>query len=336
MNLVTGGSGIVGSRLLFDLLCQGQSVRAILRDEQGKLDLPLLFEHWKPGTGHLANNIHWIEGDILDIESLLLAMDGVKNVYHAAAMVSFRKKDHQQMMKVNAEGTSNVVNACLGSGVDKICFISSVAAIGRSKPGEVIHENIMWKNSPLNSQYAISKYSAERELWRGKEEGLNVCIVNPCIIVGPSNSPRSSMQIFHRAWKGIPFHTTGSNGFVGVNDVSKACIGLMENKVFGERFVLCAENLPYRDFFSKVITSLGKKPTKKTISKPLLKLAWIMDSTLELIGLRKATLTRESIKSATNNVSYLGGKICEHIDFSYTPIDQAITHTAQFFLAARK
>jgi dihydroflavonol-4-reductase len=336
MNLVTGGTGIVGSRILFDLLAQGQAVRAIFRDEQSKSGMARLFEHWEAGTGTRADQIQWIEGDILDIESLLVAMDGVQNVYHVAAMVSFHKKDHDRMMKVNSEGTSNVVNACLDGNIDKICFVSSVAAIGRSKPGEVIHEEIMWKNSPLNSQYAISKYSAERELWRGKEEGLNVCIVNPCIVVGPGNSPRSSMQIFHRAWKGIPFHPTGSNGFVGVGDVSKVCIKLMEKEIFGQRFVLCAENLHYRDFFSKVSTALGKTPTSKSISKKMLKIAWILDSILAGVGLRKATLTRESIKSATNNVSYLGGKITKHIDFAYTPIDEAINHTAQYFLASRK
>jgi nucleoside-diphosphate-sugar epimerase len=272
----------------------------------------------------------------LDVESLLVAMEGVQNVYHVAAMVSFHRSDHQQMMKVNSEGTSNIVNTCLAMDIHKICFVSSVAAIGRSKPGEVIHEEIMWKNSPLNSQYAISKYCAERELWRGKEEGLNVCIVNPCIVVGPGNFPRSSMNIFHQAWKGMPFHTSGSNGFVGVNDVAQACIGLMDKEVFGERFVLCSENLKYQEFFAKVSTALGKKPSSKTISKNMLKLAWLVDSALERIGLRRSTLTRESIKSATNNVSYLGGKITEHIDFTYTPIEKSIERTAQYFLAARK
>lgn len=336
MDLVTGGTGIVGSRIIFDLLNQGKSVRAIFREEESKDGMANLFNHWLPGSGDLVNRIQWIEGDILDVESLLLALEGVKNVYHVAAMVSFHKRDHQQMMKVNSEGTANIVNTCLAMDIEKVCFVSSVAAIGRSKPGEVIHEDIMWKNSPLNSQYAISKYSAERELWRGKEEGLNVCIVNPCIVVGPGNSPRSSMQIFHRAWKGMPFHTSGSNGFVGVNDVATACIGLMDKEVFGERFVLCSENLKYQEFFAKVTTALGKKPSSKAISIRMLKIAWLVDSALEKIGLRRATLTRESIKSATNNVSYLGGKISEHINFSYTPIDTSIEGTAQYFLAARK
>ena len=331
MDLVTGGSGIVGARIIFDLLAHGRKVRAIYRNPEHIHGLDKLFNHWQPGTGEWAQRIQWMEADILDTEALSLAMDGIEHAYHAAAVVSFHKRDYDTMHKINAEGTANVVNACLEADVKQLCFISSVAAIGRSKPGEVIDEEVMWKNSPLNSQYAISKYSGEREIWRGKEEGLNVCVVNPCIIVGPANTPRSSMQVFDRVWHGLRFYTSGSNGFVGVEDVSAACITLMEERVFGERFILCSDNLSYREFFTKIAVALDREPPGKLISASMLKWAWRAESFAEWLRLRKAILTRESVRSAVNNVSYRGGKIEEKTAFRYRSLDEAIRQTAHYY-----
>ena len=89
------------------------------------------------------------------------------------------------MRKINIGGTTNIVNACLEHKVKKLAFISSVASIGRDGKSKYSEKN-KWNAGKENSFYALTKYKAENEVWRGIEEGLSAVITNPGIIIGPS------------------------------------------------------------------------------------------------------------------------------------------------------
>lgn len=193
---------MLGSRLIYDLVRSGEEVRAIKRPTSDLATIKNIFNYYSPSEKNLMENLEWVEGDVTDMFSLLEAMKGITKVYHCAAMVSFNPKARDKMMKVNIEGTANIVNACLEKGIEKLCYASSVAAIGNpvlKKPGsenghagpgrfvEEITENTPWVASAKNSNYTISKYASEQEVWRGIEEGLNAVIVNPSIIIGPVN-----------------------------------------------------------------------------------------------------------------------------------------------------
>ena len=130
-------------------------------------------------------------------------MAGIENVYHAAAIVSFNKKDRQQMYKINVEGTANIVNICLANNVKKLGYISSIASLGRTAGQEWYNEKDTWKTSKQNSYYATTKYTAENEVWRGSEEGLNTVIVNPGVILGPGDMHKSSGTLFGTINKGL-------------------------------------------------------------------------------------------------------------------------------------
>jgi dihydroflavonol-4-reductase len=179
MILVTGGTGLVGSHLLYDLTRSGKNVRVLKRMNSNVSTVKKVFSYYTPDPELLLNKIEWVDADLLDVYSLIEAMDGVTEVYHCAAMVSFEKKHQAEMMKINVEGTSNMVNAALEKGVKKFCHVSSIASLGRVENGGLTSEETFWKSSPDNSNYSISKYGAEREVWRAAEEGLNVVIVNP-------------------------------------------------------------------------------------------------------------------------------------------------------------
>ncbi|WP_315818623.1 NAD-dependent epimerase/dehydratase family protein [Paraflavitalea speifideaquila] len=116
--------------------------------------------------------VEWIEGDILDIVSLDEAMEGVEAVIHSAAKVSFDPKEKKELFNINIDGTANMVNMALEKNVRRFVHISSVAALGRTVSGDRVTETKKWQHSKLNTQYAISKYHAEREVWRGMGEGL--------------------------------------------------------------------------------------------------------------------------------------------------------------------
>ena len=190
MILVTGATGLVGSHLIKALVAQGRTVRALYRSEI-------------PATPE-ASAIEWFKADILDIVALEEAMVGVQQVYHCAAIVSFTAKNKSALQHTNIEGTANIVNACLNAGVEKLLFVSSVAALGRIREDQAINETMNWSEETSNSEYGKSKYLAEIEVWRGMGEGLNVVVVNPVIILGPSDWKKGSTAIFKSAYDEFP------------------------------------------------------------------------------------------------------------------------------------
>ena len=250
MIFVTGASGLVGSHLIQSLLSKGKKVRALYRQA-----VPVF-------AG--SEQCEWIQGDILDPIGLTDALAGVDYVYHCAAIVSFAPGAAAKMLQSNVEGTANVVNACLVQQIKKLIFVSSVAALGRIRETESIDESMHWTPATSNSVYGQSKYLAELEVWRAMEEGLPMAIVNPVIILGAGDWNNGSSGIFKSAYNEFPWYTGGMSGFVDVLDVVDAMQILMESNVVGQRYVLSAENIHYRDIFNAIAKAFDKKVSGKT------------------------------------------------------------------------
>ena len=235
MILVTGGSGLVGSELISQLLAQDSKVKAIYNST------PLTISH---------QNLTTINCDIMDTAALEEEMQGITRIYHCAGIVSFNKKNKNNLLKVNIEGTANVVNAALDAGVKKIIHVSSVSALGRIRENETITEEMNWTEETSNSLYGKSKYLGELEVWRGIGEGLEAVIVNPSIILGGNDWSKGSSEIFKSVYNEFPWYTEGITGVVDVRDVARAMILLMNSEINRERFILNAENLSYKKIFT--------------------------------------------------------------------------------------
>ncbi len=332
MILLTGATGLLGSRLLFDLVSKGYKVRA-LRRENSRMNC---VDHYFAGQPELMKNVEWAIGDVTDIFSLEAALENVDTVYHCAGKVSFLPSDRNQMHHVNVQGTANVVNLCLEKGIRKLCYASSVAALGRTGSDNLIDENTSWKTSKYNSFYAVSKYGAEREVWRGIAEGLNAVMVNPGIIIGPGNWESDSSSIFNRVFKGLMFYTEGESGFVDVRDVSKAMINLMESDVSDERFILVSQNLPFRTVFDQIADAFSKKRASIYAGPLLTAFAWRSEAIKSWISGQKPVITRETARSATGKNKYENAKIKKVMDFQFIPVEEAIKVTAEEFLKDHK
>jgi nucleoside-diphosphate-sugar epimerase len=323
MILVTGGTGLVGSYLLFALTAKGEKVRALIRSAQHIQNIREIFTFLKAREDQFSL-IDWIEGDVTDFYSIDQAMNGIEQVYHCAAKISFDPRDRKSMIYTNVEGTSNIVNASLQHKVKKLCHVSSIASLGIAEQGDFIDENSKWKTSKRNSGYAISKYGSEREVWRGIEEGLNAVIVNPSVILGASSHPKATNRLFHSIEKMIPFYNDGVNGYVDVRDVVSAMIMLMESPVSGERFVLNSENLSLRELFTMAAGLLGKKPPFIPIGKVLMSLAWRLEWLRGRITGKTALITRENMRSAQSKTFYSSKKFAERFQFSFIPIKNSL------------
>ena len=291
-----------------------------------------LFSWYDPDRGEsLFDQVEWVDADLSDIISLQEAVSGIRYIYHCAATVSFQPRDRKVMMKANVEGTANLVNVALQNNMDKFCHCSSVAALGTPLPGEVVRESMVWKTSGSHSYYAISKYGAEREVWRASEEGMNVVIINPSVIIGPGDPTRSSAQLYQSVNKGLKFYTAGVNGFVDARDVARAMVLLMEGDPVNERFIANSENLPFRELFSYFARAAGVRPPGYRVAPWVSELAWRLESVRSTLTGSKPLLSKETARNAHNKRYFSNEKIRKTLGIKFRPVSEAAENTAGFF-----
>jgi len=233
------------------------------------------------------------------------------------------------MHRINQEGTANIVNTCLHFGISKLVHISSIAALGRYKHISFYDENTKWDRSPFNSQYAISKYAAEQEVWRGVAEGLNAAVVNPSVIIGSGIWGAGTTTFFEQVWKGLKFYPAGATGFVDVRDVAKFTVQLMESDVSEERFVLNGENWSYHQLFSTIAKAIGKKAPTIQTSAFMNALAWRGDWLLSALSGKTRLITKEIATHINIKYTYGNKKSKSFLDFEYTPIQQTLLETSE-------
>ena len=321
MVLVTGGTGLVGSHLLLHLIENGESVRAIYRKAETIQKTKNLFFYSKKED--LFEKINWFQADILDVPSLEIAFDSVEFVYHCAAFISFDPKDEAKIRKTNIEGTANVVNFCLANNVRKICFVSSIAALGDLKENEkIITEETEWNPEKSHSDYAISKYGAEMEIWRGQQEGLNCVIVNPGVILGPRIWEEGSGVFFKKIANGFPFYTKGTTGFIAVNDVVQVMVQLMKSDLKNERFALVASTISFQELFNSIADALKLKRPSVYISPFLMSLLWRLDWFFSTFFRTKRMLDKETASASHSKTLYSNEKIRNTLKFKFLDIHE--------------
>ena len=335
MILVTGGTGLVGSHLMVALAKQGHQIRA-LRRPGSRLDAVCRVFRWESDEGDaLFRRIEWVEGDVCDPSSLDQAMKGVELVYHCAAVVSFRKTDYELIGSVNIKGTANVVDACLLNGVKRLCHVSSIAALGNAEDGKPVDERTPWNAGVKHSPYGLSKFAAEREVWRGIEEGLEAVIVNPSVILGPSEPQKAGCRLFSAIKKGLPFYPPGANGFVDVRDVVSIMMRLVEEGAYNERFLINGENLSYYALFSRMSATLGQRPPYIPVPAFALKLIWRFNALLSWMLRVNPDLTRETARNAYIRAAYDNSKVINRLNYQFLTVEDTMENLIGFCGAYR-
>jgi len=316
MILVTGATGLVGSHLLVQLLQENEEVKALFRSEKQIEKVKNVFSFHN--QLELFDKINWVKGDITDIPSLEIAFENITHVYHCAALISFDPNDEEGLRKINIEGTANVVNCCIDFGIKKLCHVSSIAALGNPKEHETtITEETEWNPEELHSDYAISKYGAEMEVFRGHQEGLEVVIVNPGVIFGYGFPKKGSDVIIQSVRKGMAFYTNGSVGIVFVDDVIKCMMQLMKSNINGERFTLVGENIEVKKLLKFIATELNLKSPSIKATKLMTSIAWRLDWLISKIANRKRKITRNTAAASHDTSIYDASKIKSEFEFEF-------------------
>lgn len=331
MILVTGGTGLLGAYLLLKLTCEEEKIRALKRESSSTRIVENVFRYNNDAAEELLGRIEWVNGDVCDIFSLEDAMKGIDYVYHCAAMVSFDPKDRDKMMQINIDGTANVVNAALSSGIKKLCHVSSIAALGRAEQGNMVTEDIMWKSSHYNSNYAISKYGGEREVWRGTEEGLSAVVINPSIIIGMGDPGKGSSKLISTIDRFSLFYSNGINGFVDVRDVVQSMIVLMKSPINNERFIVNGANYSYRRLFELIALNLEKPKPRFAIPNLLLAIWWRIEKLRSIFTGSAPMITKETTRTSQHQNYYSGDKLTKKTGFNYTPPEETIAEACRIY-----
>lgn len=324
MILVTGGTGLVGSHLLYQLSLENDAIRAIHRKNSDLNAVKNVFRYFSSDYELLFKKIDWVEADITDIISLEEAFKNVTEVYHAAALVSFNLKDYDAMDEINIEGTSNIVNFCIANKVKKLCFVSSIATIEKSAASQMMDETDEWNMEKISYGYAMTKYASEMEVWRASQEGVPVVIVNPGVILGAGFWHQGSGAIFQKIDKKFNFYAEGVTGFVSVNDVVKAMILLMKSDIVNQRYILVAENSSFKYIFYQIAQNLGKKPPSIKVTKLMGAIGWRLEKLKSVFTNVPATLTKHTAKSIHEKHYYSSEKIHLALNFNFESISETI------------
>ena len=334
MILVTGGTGLVGSHLLYKLVDSDESIVAIYRREKTLSRVKKVFSYYSHEAERLFKKINWTEADITDIPALQKAFVGITKVYHCAAFVSFEPDKYNQLRKINIEGTANIVNLCISNKVEKLCYVSSIAALGKSLSAEAfITEETEWNPEYDNSVYAITKYGAEQEVWRGTQEGVDAVIVNPGIILGPGFwRGGGSGSLIKNIHKGLKYYPIGSSGYVDVWDTVDIMYQLMESSICNQRFIVISENCKFMDFQNEVADCLSVKKANKPISPFLLSIVWRLDwLNNKLFGKRRA-LSKQMAKSISTISKFDNSKVKKALDYQFEDLSISIKKVTEYFI----
>ena len=328
MILVTGANGLLGGNLLWYLLQENEQVVALKRTSSNVEALRTIFSFYTADPDSFLKKIIWRSADVTNFDALSKVFDDIDIVYHCAGVISL-KNGSQNLIDSNLQGTKNIVELCLKNKIDKLCFVSSIAACGTTTDGSLINEETTGLKRQ-KSAYSISKHAAEQEVWKAMEKGLKAVIVNPGVIMGVAGAGNGSAQIFTEVKKGLMFHTMGVNGYVDVRDVARIMILLTKSDICGERFILVSENISHKTVLHTIADNFGVRKSWICVGEKLIYTAGIiMEYLCKFIG-KDPIIDRDMGKSATAKDHYSNAKIKQFTNYEFLPVQQSIKEICEF------
>lgn len=318
--LVTGATGMVGAALTRRLVDEGARVRLLVRDD-ARLGL----------VGRAATRTERVHGDVTAPETLASVMQDVTHVVHAAAALGTgRPSDRELLHAVNVAGTAAVADAARAAGASRLVHVSSIAALGRTGTEERIDESSVWTPSPLNTPYATSKHLAEMEIHRAVAEGLDAVMVNPALVFGEAhrgeNTQRIVEQVRDEQLPGVP---PGGTGVVDVLDVVDGILRAMNAGKTGERYVLVAENLLWRDLLATLAGALGATPPRRLVPMPLARVLAVGSEAVARVTGTAPVLTRERVRQMQERYRYSAAKAERELGCTFRPFAETAARLAQ-------
>ena len=315
---VTGANGFLGVHIIHHLLIQGHDVKAICRSTSSCSEFDMIRKGYDLNE-KIYRKLQWKVCDLYDMVGLEEIFSLCDYIVHAAGVISYHTADKQKLIRVNQQYTANVVNAALAVGVKKLLYCSSIAAISKNNNNDLVTEDSVWSSEFPHSYYGLSKHLGEFELWRAKEEGLDVVAINP---------GKGSNQLFKNAYRQFIFYSRGVTGFVGVEDVAIMIEKLCLSSINGERFILVSENMSFKEVAQMMAEEFERRSPFIEVKGILYRLIYGLVSLKELMGV-KGMLSRETVRSSVSKNQFSNTKVTQALDIKFSPISHVIKKSCE-------
>lgn len=313
--VVTGASGHVGSNLVRTLLEQGRTVRAVIHDDSMGVD------------GLPVERVH---ADVRDLPSLVRAFEGADVVYHLAARISLIRKDRDLVMATNVAGPTNVVEACLRTGVRRLVHFSSIHALDDRPLDVPVDEKRPFATWPI---YDLTKGLGQKAVLAGVERGLDAVIVHPTAVLGPYDFRISAMgQVLLDLYHGkLPALVQGGFDWVDVRDIVAGAIAAESRGRTGENYLLSGHYATVRELADVVEGVTGKRTPRMVTPMWLARFAapFVVGASA-LLG-REPLFTSASLKALRVNRNISHAKAARELGYTSRPLRDTIETAYAWF-----
>lgn len=314
--LVTGGTGQIGSSIVKALAARGDYVRCLVR------------KSINPG---LLNglSVELVEGDVTEPESLTSAVHGIEAVVHAAGVVSYWRRMNKAMLRVNVDGTRNLLNAAVDAGVRRFLYTSSIASIGYSDDG-ICDETTSYNWNGMNIGYFDTKRAAE--LLVRQEKRLEGLTVNPAIVFGAHDIRRNGGRMLFHVWEGtLPGIPPGITTVAVLDDVVAGHLAALDKGRPGERYILGGTILSFKELYTRIAKVLGKSITANNLSRRKLWFASRLFNFFSFFTCTEPMITPALMEIITRNRRYSSQKAIDELGYKPSILEKGITSCWQWY-----
>ncbi|MGE5413113.1 MAG: hopanoid-associated sugar epimerase [Syntrophomonadaceae bacterium] len=320
MDLVTGGTGFVGSHVVRALLSRGRRVRCLVRPESRRDQLAGL-------------PVEIAVGNLTDAASLAPALSGVHTLYHVAADYRLWARDPRELYSANAGGTENVLAAAAAAGVARVVHTSSVAALGLMPDGSAADETTPVERARIIGHYKKSKYDAERVAEKWAARGLPVVIVNPSTPIGEGDikpTPTGQMIVDFLNRRLPAYVDTGLN-LVDVRDVAEGHLAAAERGRVGERYILGNRNMTLREILETLARLTGLPAPRVRLPHWVPLAAAAVTTGVARVTGRPPRVTLESVRMSTHRMFFDANKAVRDLGLPQTSVEDALSRAVDWF-----
>jgi len=322
MIFVTGATGLLGRVIVLELLKKGKKVRASKRASSNLDEVKKSFKFYTEYPAFFFKKIEWVEVDFDDEKSIEIALRDVGEVYHCAGKISFDSKDDEEVYHAGVTATKNLLSACKASSVYKFLYVSSAAVMDLTNQYGMLTEQSLFDHQKDHSAYVISKYMCEQLVKSADSLRFRTVIVSPGMILGSGNWKQSSGELL-QIFIDTPFTFSGGTSCVDVRDVAKISLLLMEQNVFGERFIISSENKKYTQIAHEIREKIGKK-NSIVLTKKHLKCLIFLNILFGWLIAKLRLLTKANIDFVSSFPKASNKRIKEKLDYNFIPVAESI------------
>ena len=320
MDLVTGGTGFVGSHVVRALVARGRAVRCLVRSGSRRDNLEGL-------------PVEIVEGDLTDAASLARAVAGADTVYHVAADYRLWAKDPNDLYRTNVGGTHLLFEAASAANLKRVVYTSSVAALGLTPDGSAANEETPVVRDRIIGHYKKSKHDAERVALTWARRGLPVVIVNPSTPIGERDikpTPTGQMIVDFLNRKMPAYVDTGLN-LIDVRDVAEGHLAAAERGRPGERYILGNRNMTLKEILDVLARLTGLPAPRRRLPHWIPLSVAAVDTGLARLTGRPPRVSLESVRMSTHRMFFDASKAVRELGLPQTPVEEPLVRAVAWF-----